>query len=136
MPTLRKNRRLFCSDERRRGSTGTGDVYKRQAQDALDRRIEEIRANADEGDPGYDITAGTVVIQDVKTGEILTMASSPGYDLSTYLENYAQLAADERNPLWNRATNGTYAPGSTFKPCVTLAALALSLIHIWYAKKQ
>lgn len=101
---------------------------QRFAQDALDRRIEEIRANADEGDPGYDITAGTVVIQDVKTGEILTMASSPGYDLSTYLENYAQLAADERNPLWNRATNGTYAPGSTFKPCVTLAALAEGII--------
>lgn len=97
---------------------------QRFTQDALQRRIEEIRASAEDQEPGYDIKAGAVVIQNVKTGEILTMASEPGYDLSTYLEDYAELAADENNPLWNRAVNGTYAPGSTFKPCVTLAALA------------
>lgn len=97
-------------------------------QAALGNRISEIAANAAEGDPGYDACAGAVVIEQVKTGELLTVAVWPSYDLSTYYEDYSELAADPSRPLWNRAMYGTYAPGSTFKPCVTLAALAEGIV--------
>jgi penicillin-binding protein 2 len=70
------------------------------------------------------ITGGAVVAVDVKTGEPLTVASYPNYDLSTILEDYDDLLADENSPLFNRAINGIYAPGSTFKPCVSIAAMA------------
>ncbi len=98
-------------------------------QDALGRRIREIAASAKTGEAGFDACAGAVVVEQVKTGELLACASYPGYDLSTYLNDYNALAADTQgNPLWNRATLGLYAPGSTFKPAVTIAALAEGIV--------
>lgn len=70
---------------------------------------------------------GVVVVESVKTGEILTMASYPTYDLSRIYSDitlYNQLASDtELTPLLNRATQEFYYPGSTFKPLVAIAAL-------------
>ncbi len=66
--------------------------------------------------------AGCVVV-DVKTGEPLTIASYPTFDLANVLENYSEILEQEYNPLYNRATNGTYAPGSTFKPVTAMAGL-------------
>lgn len=58
------------------------------------------------------------------SGGVLSLASYPSYDLSTFRENYAELAGDlERKPLLNRATQGVYAPGSTFKMLTSIAAL-------------
>ncbi len=58
------------------------------------------------------------------SGGVLALASYPSYDLSTFRENYAELAGDlERKPLLNRATQGVYAPGSTFKMLTAIAAL-------------
>lgn len=74
------------------------------------------------------ITGGAVVALDVKTGEPLCIASYPTYDLETLLEDYSDLLADESTPLFNRALSGTYSPGSTFKPCVALAALGSGMI--------
>ncbi len=63
------------------------------------------------------------------TGGALALASYPSYDLSTFWENYAQLAGDsERRPLFNRATQGLYAPGSTFKMLTAVAALSTGTI--------
>lgn len=71
--------------------------------------------------------AGAVVTS-VGTGEILALASYPTFDLSTYRPKYNTLSADPSNPLFNRATQGTYAPGSTFKPLTAVAALAEGVI--------
>ena len=58
------------------------------------------------------------------TGGVLALASYPGYDMTTFWEDYAELSSDtERRPLFNRATQGTYSPGSTFKMLTALAAL-------------
>ena len=63
------------------------------------------------------------------TGGVLALASYPGYDMTTFWEDYVELATDEeRNPLYNRATKGLYAPGSTFKPLVATAALETGAI--------
>ncbi len=67
--------------------------------------------------------AGAVVVLNVNTGEILANATYPSYDLSTYQDDYSELANDQNSPLWNRALLSTYEPGSTIKMSVALAAL-------------
>ena len=58
------------------------------------------------------------------TGGVLALASYPSYDMTTFWEDYADLAADEElRPLVNRATQGLYSPGSTFKMLTAVAAL-------------
>ncbi len=72
--------------------------------------------------------AGAVIVQDVKTGAVLASSSYPNYSLSTYYEDYDALAADPGKPLWNRAVQSTYSPGSTMKPVIAIAALEEGLI--------
>ncbi|MDR1131886.1 MAG: hypothetical protein LBL15_05665 [Oscillospiraceae bacterium] len=75
------------------------------------------------------ITGGAVVAVNVKTGEPLAIASAPGFDLSTLLTDYSTLEADKKTtPLLNRALQGRYAPGSTFKPVSALTALDLGIV--------
>lgn len=66
---------------------------------------------------------GAAVVLDANTSEVLAMASYPTYQLETYNENYSEIQADSRKPEYNRATLGTYAPGSTFKILTSIAAL-------------
>lgn len=66
---------------------------------------------------------GAAVVLDANTSEVLAMASYPTYQLETYYENYSQMQTDSRKPEFNRATLGTYAPGSTFKILTSIAAL-------------
>ncbi len=72
--------------------------------------------------------SGAVVIVDPRNGDVLAMASSPGFDpneftVSISSERWKSLITDASNPLVNRAIAGAYAPGSTFKPVIALAAL-------------
>jgi penicillin-binding protein 2 len=76
------------------------------------------------------ITGGAVVAIDIKTGEPLCIASYPTFDLATFLEDFAALSADEAAPMFNRALNGAYAPGSTFKPVTALACLDQEIITV------
>ncbi len=65
---------------------------------------------------------GAVVIMEADTGKILAMVSKPDYDPNTLAANWEYLNTDEENsPLLNRATSGSYAPGSVFKMITTLA---------------
>ena len=71
---------------------------------------------------------GAVVALDPRSGGILALVSNPGYDPNPFItgipqEEYRRLATSPDTPLFNRATRGTYAPGSTFKPVVALAGL-------------
>ena len=76
----------------------------------------------DEEDGNTSRGAGAAVIQ-VGTGEVLALASYPTFNLASYNQDYTMLSQDPAAPLFNRATQGTYAPGSTFKPCTAVAAL-------------
>ena len=67
--------------------------------------------------------AGAVVVEDVRTGAILASASYPDYSLTTYYDDYETLVADEGKPLWNRAFQSGYSPGSTMKPATAIAGL-------------
>ncbi len=73
--------------------------------------------------------AGAVVVQDVKTGAVLASSSYPNYTLTTYYDDYNTLAADPGKPLWNRAVQSTYSPGSTMKPVIAIAALEEGIIE-------
>ncbi len=71
---------------------------------------------------------GACVVIDPRNGEVLALASSPGFDLNAFVpvlspETYERYVADPAKPLLNRATGGAYAPGSTFKPVMALAGL-------------
>lgn len=74
--------------------------------------------------------AGAVVVMDPKTGGVEASASWPTYDPTQFVKGmtnkeYKQrfLNASSGDPLFDRATQGVYAPGSTFKPFIALAAL-------------
>ena len=64
---------------------------------------------------------GAVVVMEVSTGKILAMVSKPAFDPNTVSEDWEWLTTDEDSRLLNRATQGAYAPGSTFKLVTTLA---------------
>ncbi|HMQ92908.1 MAG TPA: penicillin-binding protein 2 [Amaricoccus sp.] len=72
-------------------------------------------------------SAAAVVI-DVRNGDIMALASAPGFDPSSFVfgirsGEWNALLNDEYRPLSNKTVAGTYPPGSTFKMCVALAAL-------------
>jgi penicillin-binding protein 2 len=77
--------------------------------------------------------AGAVVMLDATNGEILAMASTPAFDPSLFDKGvpsatWAGWMADAKHPLQNKATSGLFAPGSTFKPTVALAAMKAGLL--------
>lgn len=67
---------------------------------------------------------GAVVVLNPKTGEILAMVSKPSYDPNNLDDNWKKLNTDAVNtPLLNRATQGLYPPGSTFKTITAISSL-------------
>lgn len=87
----------------------------------------DIKLTIDHGLQSYtrDMLAGkkgAAIVMNPKTGEIYSMVSQPDYDVSKLRENFQEYKADERSPMINRAIQGLYEPGSTFK---VLTALAL-----------
>ncbi|MGN0597972.1 MAG: peptidoglycan D,D-transpeptidase FtsI family protein [Ruminiclostridium sp.] len=72
--------------------------------------------------------AGAAVVLNAKTGAVLAMVNYPTYDLNDYVENYSAVLNAEGNPLYNRAINGLYRPGSTFKTITGSAGLISGLI--------
>lgn len=73
-------------------------------------------------------SGGACVILDVNSGAVLAMASYPTYDPSTFSQKYSELAASASDPLLNRATQGLFAPGSTFKMVTATAGLQEGII--------
>ena len=97
------------------------------AEDALKENIENI-SSVGGALSGADADAGAAVAMDPDDFSVIAIASYPTYDLSTYGLEYGDLLLDARLPLLNRALDGTYEPGSTFKIGVALAALEEKII--------
>lgn len=132
-------------DKPLRGSAGASQLEV----NAVGRVIREL--DRQEGDKGRDVVltmdmalqraamrrlgeeAGSVVVMDVKTGGLIVQASTPSFDPNAFTEGLSNaqwraLADNERAPLRNKAIAGEYAPGSTFKMIVALAALEEGVI--------
>lgn len=128
-----------------RGAGGSSEVEV----NSVGRVIRELGRT--EGQPGSDITltidldlqrlaldrlegqSGAAVVLDVHTGDVLAMASTPGFDPNAFNrglsnEEWQSLISNPRAPLTNKAVAGTYAPGSTFKMVVALAGLEKGVI--------
>lgn len=73
-------------------------------------------------------TSASAVFLDVKTGEILSLASYPDYNLSTFYEDYATLSQAADSPYVNRAIAGAFPPGSTWKIVTAVAGLEEGVI--------
>ena len=73
--------------------------------------------------------AGAVVVIDVKTGGVLAASNYPSFDQNLYATQYSEYSADENMPLFNRALQGLYTPGSTYKPSVAVAGLDTGLLN-------
>ena len=98
--------------DRVKGDTVRGDdVILRLSMTAQDEAMHQLRSIG---------ARGAVVVIDPSTGGLLTMASTPSYDPNTGL---AKALSDPGSPLLNRATQGLYPPGSTFKVVTAASAL-------------
>lgn len=128
-------------DQELRGSAGTSHLEV----NAVGRAIREL--SREEGVPGGDLVltvdselqgfvhkrllseqSASAVVMDVETGDVLALASAPAFDPNIFnvgmtVETWNALRNDVLAPLTNKAINGQYAPGSTFKMMVALAAL-------------
>ena len=96
-------------------------------EDSLAAKIDLINSEEDRTEKDR-VTGGAVVVLDVHTGKVLACASYPSYDLANLSSTYNDLLENASNPLFNRATQGEYNPGSTFKMITALAGLRTGTI--------
>lgn len=139
--------RMF--DQDLRGKAGASQVEV----NAYGRMIREL--SRDEGQAGADVVlamdldlqrfahqrlgeeSGAAIVMDVHTGEVLAMASTPGFDPTPFNVGLSKtewnaLRSNPRNPLINKPIAGQYPPGSTYKMVVGLAALEAGVIQPGY----
>lgn len=96
----------------------------------IDERLQETveRALAGHIPTLPEAEGGAAVVIEVNSGAILASASYPTYNLATYSADFAQLSTDPLTPEVNRAFQGLYAPGSTFKMVTAIAGLEEGII--------
>ena len=80
--------------------------------------------------------SGGAVVMDIVTGDLLVMASAPGFDPNLFVNGIGQTDfnnynLDEKKPLFNKTVTGVYAPGSTFKMIVGIAAKQAGVEDNW-----
>ncbi|MBE6008141.1 MAG: hypothetical protein E7235_02960 [Lachnospiraceae bacterium] len=88
------------------------DVYLTIDSDLQQKTVETLGKNK-----------GAIVVMESDTGKIKAMASNPSFDSNTIYEDWEELNNDESGPLLNRAAQGLYTPGSTFKIITLLSAM-------------
>ncbi len=99
------------------------------AERALESLITTLRASGEnlaEGEKmpdGADAEGGAVVVMNTKTGQVLACASYPTFNLATYREDYNTLLETDYAPLYNRALQAIYPPGSTYKMVTAIAGI-------------
>lgn len=102
-------------------------------QKAVENALEEGMKKIQEGYYGekHDADAGAAIVMNVKTGEVLALASNPVYEPELYIEGISQKKLEEyekNGSTFNRTISGTYAPGSIYKMVVATAALETGTI--------
>lgn len=98
-------------------------------QNYLPINVAQIKSDAiAQHQPGADAKGAAAVAINIKTGEVLAMATYPSFDLNQYYDNYSGYSKDDLTPLFNRCIQGVYRPGSTFKPLVAVSGLSNGVI--------
>lgn len=137
----------FFADGWLRGQVG----YKRVEANAAGRIIRERPSEDVAPKQGRDVTisidadlqhaaierfggeSGAAVLMDVRSGDILALVSTPAFDPNDFVngissKDYNELRENDRAPLYHKAYDGTYPPGSTYKMVVAVAALEAGVI--------
>ncbi len=96
------------------------------AEDALAANIEKIKSGG--FGPVYNATGGSCVVMNVKTGEVLAMASYPNYNPQSFVngisnEEWNSYSNNKSHPLLNKTIQSAYEPGSIFKMVTAIAGL-------------
>ena len=134
-------------DRNLRGKAGNSQVEV----NAVGRVIREL--SRQEGQPGDDLRltidrdlqklaadrlkkekSAAAVVMDIHNGDVLVLSSVPGFDPNEFVtglssRSWRRLVNDPHTPLINKAISGLYAPGSTFKMVVALAALEANIVR-------
>ena len=95
----------------------------------LQQQVEDILASGVASLQSKETEGAACVVLDVNSGDVLASASYPTYSLATFRQDYNTLRDDPLNPLLNRALQGLYPPGSTFKMVTAIAALELGIVE-------
>lgn len=94
----------------------------------LQKAVEDALADGLPKLKSKEVEGAACVVLDVNSGEVLASASYPTYNLASYSADYAENLANPLKPFINRAFNGLYAPGSTFKMVTGIAGLEEGVI--------
>ena len=94
--------------------------FQRDVQKILEDFMTYLNENDEEC---FGISKGAIVVLDAKDNDVLALATAPTYRLDDYIENYSEVLNREGTPLVDRATDGIYRPGSTFKTVTATAGL-------------
>lgn len=104
-----------------------------ELQKEVEAQFKKVRIRNDDPDKTFEALEmhGAAIAIDVKSGDVLALASNPTYDLNEFDELYGKLSRDDVNqPLLNRATQQAVVPGSTVKPIVGLGAITDGLLGV------
>lgn len=107
---------------------------QKKAEEVLEKYIINIQTGGN-SETFEDARAGALVVLDVKTSEVLAMASYPTYNPAEFTDGisnseYSKYFINEDRPMFNRAIQGTYSPGSTFKMITAIAGLESGAVGI------
>ena len=103
-------------------------AFQQAVDKALAKNIEMINSTYNNSSSAK-AAAGAVVVISTKDGSVLAASNYPSYDQNLFATQYSQYSSDPGLPLLNRALQGLYTPGSTFKPAVAVAALDSGVIN-------
>lgn len=118
----------YSEDQYNRLMSGSFSAY-----DFIRGKIEDLKITP--GQLGLEPCTGSMVMTDIKTGQVLACVSYPGYDnnrLANSMDSdyYNKLITDNSRPFYNNATQEKTAPGSTYKPLVAVAGLTEGVISL------
>lgn len=96
--------------------TGVGNNLKLTVDHSLQAKARELLSGK----------KGSILAMDPKTGEILAMVSLPDFNVNTLIQEWSTVSEDTNSPLFNRATQGLYPPGSVFKIITAIGIMRAS----------
>lgn len=105
-----------------------------KSEEVLEKYVKKIQ-NGEYAERFSDAKAGAIVVLDVKSSEVLALASYPTYNPDEFTDGisnseYQKYFLDDGRPMYNRAIQGIYSPGSTFKPLTAIAAIESGAIKV------
>ncbi len=127
-PVLRGKRGEVIYDRDKNEISRTHPQFGQDVQLTLDmvlqRNIETMLRDPNAVAPGFGGNGNiAAVVIEAATGDVLSMVSLPNFDVNKARQLYGQLLNDPSRPLWNRAIEETFPPGSSVKPLIMLAGL-------------